>query len=241
MAKQHSCLAARQSRAAKSFFAFRHHIVIIIGSQMFREGPMDSGRIELDVHGMTQVQAQIAIDAKLRRAKGVYRITVIHGYSRGTSLRDFIRSHYRRHPASCALKPASTPARRIWCCGSTENEKDAEHSAAFVTHLDYHIATSSKCQVSGRVRSNICSIFVGLHKKRLCFSGSIPSCNLYQYLLYYNQKGKSRSTNFPSPDRISERSNTGSALQVQNIRRTTATVPIPHMGYMKKRKVCAEG
>ena len=57
------------------------------------EGP---GRIELDIHGMTQVQAQIAIDAKLRRARGIYRITVIHGYSRGTALRDFVRSHYKR-------------------------------------------------------------------------------------------------------------------------------------------------
>ncbi|MDO4974231.1 MAG: hypothetical protein Q4E38_08485 [Eubacteriales bacterium] len=31
MAKQQSCLAARQSRAAKSFMAFRYHIVIIGG------------------------------------------------------------------------------------------------------------------------------------------------------------------------------------------------------------------
>ena len=70
---------------------------------------MDSGRIELDVHGMTQVQAQIAIDAKLRRAKGIYRITVIHGYSRGTSLRDYIRSHYRRHPGVLRVEAGLNP------------------------------------------------------------------------------------------------------------------------------------
>lgn len=70
---------------------------------------MDGGRIELDVHGMTQVQAQVAIDARLRRAKGVYRITVIHGYSRGTSLRDFVRSHYRRHPAVLRVEAGLNP------------------------------------------------------------------------------------------------------------------------------------
>ena len=70
---------------------------------------MDSGRIELDVHGRTEVQARIAIDAKLRRAKGVYRITVIHGYSRGTSLRDFIRSHYRHHPGVLRIEAGLNP------------------------------------------------------------------------------------------------------------------------------------
>mgnify|MGYP002627250412 CR=1 FL=1 len=70
---------------------------------------MNAGRIELDVHGMTQVQAQIAIDAKLRRAGGAYRLTVIHGYSRGTALRDFIRSHYRHHPAVLRIEPGLNP------------------------------------------------------------------------------------------------------------------------------------
>ena len=50
--------------------------------------------IELDVHGMTVTQACVAIDAALRRAKGAYRIRVIHGYHGGTALRDGIRGHY---------------------------------------------------------------------------------------------------------------------------------------------------
>jgi DNA-nicking Smr family endonuclease len=54
--------------------------------------------VELDVHGMTLYQAQIAIDAALRRAGGAYRIRVIHGYRGGTSLRDGIRSRYGAHP-----------------------------------------------------------------------------------------------------------------------------------------------
>ena len=54
---------------------------------------------ELDVHAMTRVQAEAAIDAALRRAdKGVYRIRVIHGYHGGTVLRDMVRSRYARHP-----------------------------------------------------------------------------------------------------------------------------------------------
>ncbi len=71
---------------------------------------MDSyGILELDVHGMTQVQAQVAIDAKLRRAKGVYRLRVIHGWSRGTALRDFIRRHYRNHPQVLRVELGANP------------------------------------------------------------------------------------------------------------------------------------
>ena len=55
--------------------------------------------IELDVHGMTQYQAQIAIDAKLKRANAaVYRIRIIHGYHGGTALRDMIRKQYGKNP-----------------------------------------------------------------------------------------------------------------------------------------------
>lgn len=54
---------------------------------------------EIDVHGMTQAQAQVAIDAALRRANSsVYSLRVIHGFHGGTALRDMIRSRYRNHP-----------------------------------------------------------------------------------------------------------------------------------------------
>ncbi|MBR3186138.1 MAG: hypothetical protein IKF48_08375 [Oscillospiraceae bacterium] len=43
---------------------------------------------------MTLAQACVAIDAALRRAKGAYRIRVIHGFHGGTALRDGIRGRY---------------------------------------------------------------------------------------------------------------------------------------------------
>jgi len=60
---------------------------------------MEEGIIELDIHGMTALQARVCIDAALRRAgPSVYRIRIIHGYQRGTALRDMVRREYRGHP-----------------------------------------------------------------------------------------------------------------------------------------------
>lgn len=60
---------------------------------------MNESIIELNVHNMTQYQAQIAIDAKLRRApSSCYRIRIIHGYHSGTALRDMIRREYGKNP-----------------------------------------------------------------------------------------------------------------------------------------------
>ena len=53
---------------------------------------------EIDVHGMTKEQAITAIDARLRRARGLYTLRVIHGYHGGTVLRDAVRRHYARDP-----------------------------------------------------------------------------------------------------------------------------------------------
>ena len=73
---------------------------------------MSESIVELDVHGMTLYQAQIAIDAALRRANGVYRLRVIHGYRGGTALRDGIRSRYAAHPkvkrVELGLNPGQT-------------------------------------------------------------------------------------------------------------------------------------
>ena len=60
---------------------------------------MQTGFLEIDVHGMTREQAFTAIDAKLRRANAsTYRLCIIHGYHGGTILRDAVRAHYRNHP-----------------------------------------------------------------------------------------------------------------------------------------------
>ena len=47
--------------------------------------------VTLDLHGKTQYQAKIALEAQLRRSRGVYRIHVVHGYHNGTALRDLVR------------------------------------------------------------------------------------------------------------------------------------------------------
>ena len=73
---------------------------------------MNESIVELDVHGMTLYQAQVAIDAALRRAPGAYRIRVIHGYRGGTALRDGIRERYAAHPkvrrVELGLNPGQT-------------------------------------------------------------------------------------------------------------------------------------
>lgn len=74
---------------------------------------MLSGIERIDVHGCTQVQAQTVIDSKLRRATGAtYRLRIVHGYSRGTALRDMIRKNYAKHPkvirVELGLNPGET-------------------------------------------------------------------------------------------------------------------------------------
>ena len=71
---------------------------------------MNAGILELDVHGMTKYQLQIAVDAKLRRAGGhVYRIRIIHGYHGGTALRDELRRLYSRHPKVRRIEQGLNP------------------------------------------------------------------------------------------------------------------------------------
>ena len=55
---------------------------------------LQTGIVTLDLHGCTAYQAKIAIDAALRRAKGVYRIRIVHGYHGGTAIRDLVRKEY---------------------------------------------------------------------------------------------------------------------------------------------------
>ena len=56
---------------------------------------ISAGILELDLHGKNEYQAEVAIDAALRRAKaGTYRLRLIHGYHGGTALRDMIRRDY---------------------------------------------------------------------------------------------------------------------------------------------------
>jgi len=61
-------------------------------------------KVTLDLHGKNQYQARTALDAALRRSKGVYRIHVIHGCHRGTALRDMIREDYANDPRVLRLQ-----------------------------------------------------------------------------------------------------------------------------------------
>lgn len=70
---------------------------------------MNGGIIELDVHSMTVYQARTAIDAKLRRSAGAYRLRVIHGYHDGTALRDAIRREYAKHPKVLRIELGLNP------------------------------------------------------------------------------------------------------------------------------------
>ena len=71
---------------------------------------MQSGTIQLDLHGMTWWQAHTAIDAALRRAgRSVYRLELVHGYHGGSALRDMIRRTYSRHPKVLRLEIGLNP------------------------------------------------------------------------------------------------------------------------------------
>ena len=66
--------------------------------------------VTLDLHGKTQYQAKIALEAQLRRSRGVYRIHVVHGYHNGTALRDLVRQEYAAHPRVLRVEAVSESA-----------------------------------------------------------------------------------------------------------------------------------
>ena len=62
--------------------------------------------VKLDLHGMYQDEAMKAIDRALKAADdSTYQIQLIHGYNRGTSLKDMIMDKYRHHPKVVRVKP----------------------------------------------------------------------------------------------------------------------------------------
>ena len=67
------------------------------------------GVITLDLHGKTQYQAQVALEAALRRRGGAYRIRVIHGYGHNTRLWDMLWEQYQGRPEILRLEAGSNP------------------------------------------------------------------------------------------------------------------------------------
>ena len=66
--------------------------------------------VTLDLHGKTQYQAKIALEAQLRRSRGIYRIHVVHGYHNGTALRDLVRQEDAAHPRVLRVEAVSDSA-----------------------------------------------------------------------------------------------------------------------------------
>lgn len=70
--------------------------------------------MELDLHGKNLFQARIAVQSALTRATGAdYRLTVIHGYSGGTALRDMILAEFARHPRVLRVERGRNPGQTV--------------------------------------------------------------------------------------------------------------------------------
>ncbi|NLY87575.1 MAG: Smr/MutS family protein [Clostridiales bacterium] len=67
---------------------------------------MGSPIITVDLHGLYQDEAIKAIDRTLKNSDATtYHIKLIHGYNRGTSLKDMILSEYIHHPKVRRIQP----------------------------------------------------------------------------------------------------------------------------------------
>ena len=62
--------------------------------------------IDIDLHGLYQDEAIKVIDKALKAADdSTYQIRLIHGYRRGTSLKDMIIDEYRHDPKVLRIQP----------------------------------------------------------------------------------------------------------------------------------------
>ena len=62
--------------------------------------------ITIDLHGLFREEAMKKIDKALKTAdSGTYQIKLIHGYNRGTSLKNMIVEEYRYHPKVLRVQP----------------------------------------------------------------------------------------------------------------------------------------
>lgn len=67
---------------------------------------MGKPNIEVDLHGLFQDEAIKVIDRALKNADAsTYQIKLIHGYNRGTSLKNMIVEEYKYHPKVLRIKP----------------------------------------------------------------------------------------------------------------------------------------
>ena len=73
---------------------------------MQKDKKMGSAIVRVDLHGMFREDAVKAIDRALKAADdSTYQIKLIHGYNRGTSLKNMIMDEYRYHPKVLRVVP----------------------------------------------------------------------------------------------------------------------------------------
>ena len=73
---------------------------------MQKDKKMGSPIVSVDLHGMFREDAVKAIDRALKAADdSTYQIKLIHGYNRGTSLKNMIMDEYRYHPKVLRVVP----------------------------------------------------------------------------------------------------------------------------------------
>lgn len=71
---------------------------------------VNSGIVNIDVHGKTKAQARVAILAALRKCdRSVYRIRVVHGFNMGTELRDMVRRDFVDAPRVVRVETGLNP------------------------------------------------------------------------------------------------------------------------------------
>ena len=67
---------------------------------------MSEAFVKIDLHGLRQEEAIKVIDKAIAAAGATtYHLQLIHGYNRGTSLKNMIIDEYRYHPKVLRIQP----------------------------------------------------------------------------------------------------------------------------------------
>ena len=67
---------------------------------------MEKPIVDVDLHGLFRDEAIKVIDKALKAADdSTYQIRLVHGYNRGTSLKNMIADEYRYHPKVLRVQP----------------------------------------------------------------------------------------------------------------------------------------
>ena len=62
--------------------------------------------VDVDLHGLFRDEAVKVIDKALKNADdSTYQIRLVHGYNRGTSLKNMIIDEYKYHPKVLRVQP----------------------------------------------------------------------------------------------------------------------------------------